>query len=179
MNIGQFLRFDLMEYWVDVNTVHPPISLCTFWRCQEQLTEFHLSYAVHWPATCPATPNSTEVLQVTLIVDGGVSKMQSKPIGTWNEDINRAVWKVPLHPPINVDSRRATDIIRARFECLNGPSVPSPVSLQFVRENCLASGMMLKWTSDGTAYPLHLMKRRLIADKYICDPPTTSNFIIK
>ncbi|VEL30778.1 unnamed protein product, partial [Protopolystoma xenopodis] len=35
----------------------PPISLCTYWRCTAETTDFRLDYATHWPKP---NPNQSE-----------------------------------------------------------------------------------------------------------------------
>ncbi|KAF5397129.1 hypothetical protein PHET_09967 [Paragonimus heterotremus] len=119
-------------------------------------------------------------LRITLNVDGGVSRMQSLPVGVWLPDLHRATWQIPFSQPSdNVSSRAVSDsvtvcsgTVRAKFTLVNGPGRPQPVALQFVREDCLASGVRL--AVEGINYKLSLCKQRIIGDRYICDPPNHS-----
>ncbi|TPP63365.1 FCH domain only protein 2, partial [Fasciola gigantica] len=118
-------------------------------------------------------------LRVILNVDGGVTRMQSLPVGTWMPELSRATWQIPLTPStddLGVNSRETSidtsGTVRAKFTLDHGPGRPQPVALQFFREDCLASGVQL--ILDCPMYRLSLCKRRVIGDRYVCDPPNHS-----
>ncbi|KER18600.1 hypothetical protein T265_15948, partial [Opisthorchis viverrini] len=112
--------------------------------------------------------------------------MQSLPLGFWFPDSNRATWQIPLGQPttnsvgstplqtnaLPTANLNTSGTIRAKFILTNGPGRPQPVALQFFREDCLASGVLLEL--EGSDYRLSLCKRRVIGDRYICDPPSHS-----
>lgn len=128
---------------------------------------------------------SCQDLRVNLIVDGGVVRMQSRPLGTWNAEQMRASWSIPLnlvnpigqqpqHPGVDVSGN-----IRAKFFLTNGPGTPQPVALQYCRDGgCLPSGAVLSLGTEslsssdgGGGYRLTMCKYRLLGDRYFCDPP--------
>lgn len=105
--------------------------------------------------------------------------MQSLPMGTWIPELNRATWQIPLSSSTDEGTMNTREIsmdtagtIRAKFTLDHGPGRPQPVALQFFREDCLASGVQL--ILDCQVYRLSLCKRRVIGDRYICDPPNHS-----
>ena len=122
---------------------------------------------------------------MNLIVDGGVVRMQSRPLGTWNAEQIRASWSIPLNLPNQVGQQpqhRGVDVvgnIRAKFFLNNGPGTPQPVALQFCRDGgCLPSGAVLSLGAEslsssggGGGYRLTMCKYRLLGDRYFCDPP--------
>ncbi|GAA27752.2 FCH domain only protein 2 [Clonorchis sinensis] len=188
-----YIKLDLLTYTVSFNAygqssnVTPPIHLCTYWRCEPTMTDFRLDYTTHWPisestSSLPARGD----LRVHLSVDGGVARMQSLPLGFWFPDSNRATWQIPLGQPttssvgstphqtnaLPTTNFNTSGTIRAKFILTNGPGRPQPVALQFFREDCLASGVLLEL--EGSDYRLSLCKRRVIGDRYICDPPSHS-----
>lgn len=119
---------------------------------------------------------------MNLLVDGGVVRMQSRPLGTWNIEQTRASWNIPLttgdahqqqHPGVDVSGN-----IRAKFFLTHGPGTPQPVALQFCRDGgCLPSGAILSLGPEslpgggGGGYRLTMCKYRLLGDRYFCDPP--------
>ncbi|TGZ72841.1 hypothetical protein CRM22_001830 [Opisthorchis felineus] len=188
-----YVKLDLLTYTVSFSAygqssnITPPIHLCTYWRCEPTMTDFRLDYTTHWPtsentSSLPARGD----LRVHLSVDGGVARMQSLPLGFWFPDSNRATWQIPLgqpttnstgSTPLQTNALPTTNLntsgtIRAKFILTNGPGRPQPVALQFFREDCLASGVLLEL--EGSDYRLSLCKRRVIGDRYICDPPSHS-----
>ncbi|KAA3676762.1 F-BAR domain only protein [Paragonimus westermani] len=186
-NISNYVKLDVLSYAVELNAIMnlqaltPPIHLCTYWRCERGATDFRLDYTSHWPSNDQAVSRSIRGdLRISLNVDGGVSRMQSLPMGVWLPDVHRATWQIPFSQPLdNVSSRAASDsltvcsgTVRAKFTLVNGPGRPQPVALQFVREDCLASGVRL--AVEGLEYKLSLCKQRIIGDRYICDPPNHS-----
>ncbi|OON18610.1 hypothetical protein X801_05534 [Opisthorchis viverrini] len=188
-----YIKLDLLTYTVSFSAygqssnITPPIHLCTYWRCEPTMTDFRLDYTTHWPTseTTSSLPPRGD-LRVHLSVDGGVARMQSLPLGFWFPDSNRATWQIPLGQPttnsvgstplqtnaLPTANLNTSGTIRAKFILTNGPGRPQPVALQFFREDCLASGVLLEL--EGSDYRLSLCKRRVIGDRYICDPPSHS-----
>lgn len=197
-NEEEYTRLCLLEYSVEATGLPPPITMCTFWRCEKGTTDFRLDYFVQWPkwsssssltSSRNAEANISEIscqdLRVNLLVDGGVARMQSRPLGTWNVEQTRASWSIPLttgdahqqqHPGVDVSGN-----IRAKFFLTRGPGTPQPVALQFCRDGgCLPSGVVLSLGAEslpggtgrgGGGYRLTMCKYRLLGDRYFCDPP--------
>lgn len=128
---------------------------------------------------------------MNLLVDGGVVRMQSRPLGTWDNKQTRASWSIPLsptetqpqlHPGVDVSGN-----IRAKFFLSQGPGTPQPVALQFCRDGgCLPSGALLSLGSEslsggggGVGYRLTMCKYRLLGDRYFCDPPVPLSTMVK
>ncbi len=132
-------------------------------------------------------------MRVNLMVDGGVTRMQSRPLGTWNTELGRATWTVPLQQqpttansaPSSPTSLDASGCIRAKFTLTEGGvGRPQTVALQFCRDGApLPSGTRLALTGDDESaasvagdaaaphYRLTMCKYRLLGDRYFCDPP--------
>ncbi|KAM7535221.1 hypothetical protein Aperf_G00000103368 [Anoplocephala perfoliata] len=196
----EYTRLSLLDYTVESSGVPPPITMCTFWRCENSTTDFRLDYFVQWPKWSSASPSNVEAgsseiscqdLRVNLLVDGGVVRMQSRPLGTWDTKQTRASWSIPLspmefqsqiHPGVDVSGN-----IRAKFFLSQGPGTPQPVALQFCRDGgCLPSGALLSLGSEslsggggGVGYRLTMCKYRLLGDRYFCDPPVPLGGIVK
>uniref|UniRef100_A0A0R3VXD4 MuHD domain-containing protein n=1 Tax=Taenia asiatica TaxID=60517 RepID=A0A0R3VXD4_TAEAS len=191
----EYMRLCLLEYSIEATGLPPPITMCTFWRCEKSITDFRLDYFVQWPKWSSSSSlsssedyeaNASEIscqdLRVNLLVDGGVIRMQSRPLGTWNIEQARASWNIPLttgdayqqqHPGVDVSGN-----IRAKFFLAHGPGTPQPVALQFCRDGgCLPSGAILSLGAEslpgrgGGGYRLTMCKYRLLGDRYFCDPP--------
>ena len=45
----EYTRLVLLDYGVEASNIPPPITMCTFWRCEETTTDFRLDYFVQWP----------------------------------------------------------------------------------------------------------------------------------
>ncbi|CAI2738510.1 unnamed protein product [Dicrocoelium dendriticum] len=173
-----YVKLDILTYNVDVDasssypSLPPPIHLCTYWRCERVATDFRLDYAAHWPwdEHQPSTLTRGD-LRINLQVDGDVTRMQSLPVGTWIPELHRATWRIPFaqEPDSTIPAASTNGTVRAKFTLNRGPGRPQPVALQFFREECLASGMRLYL--EGSSYRMSLCKRRIIGDRYICDPP--------
>nr|QQY02512.1 SH3-containing GRB2-like protein 3-interacting protein 1 [Cryptocotyle lingua] len=183
-----YIKLDLLSYTVSFSAcgqlpnISPPIHLCTYWRCEPTVTDFRLDYTTHWPIDNQnALSSARGDLRVHLSVDGGVARMQSLPLGFWFPDANRATWQIPLSQPTNTSATsplptsnvNTSGTVRAKFILTSGPGRPQPVALQFFREDCLASGVQLE-IEGSLDYRLSLCKRRIIGDRYICDPPSHS-----
>lgn len=48
-NEEEYMRLCLLEYSVEATGLPPPITMCTFWRCEKSVTDFRLDYFVQWP----------------------------------------------------------------------------------------------------------------------------------
>lgn len=58
-----------------------PLPVVVYWKCEEACTDYRLDYRFNPSAmTSGATLKS---ISATVIVDGGVTSMQSLPEGTW------------------------------------------------------------------------------------------------
>uniref|UniRef100_A0A5K3EVQ3 MuHD domain-containing protein n=1 Tax=Mesocestoides corti TaxID=53468 RepID=A0A5K3EVQ3_MESCO len=184
-----YTRLSLLDYTVELAGLRPPVTMCTYWRCEKATTDFRLDYFIQWPklssvnGDAVATETSCQDLRVNLMVDGGVVRMQSHPLGTWNADLARASWSIPIasmstpgHQRLHQPGVDLSGNIRAKFFLAEGPGTPQPVALQFCRDGGpLPSGATFALGVDsdagGGGYRLTMCKYRLLGDRYFCDPP--------
>lgn len=45
----EYTRLSLLDYGIDLTGLSPPISMCTYWRCEKTTTDFRLDYYLQWP----------------------------------------------------------------------------------------------------------------------------------
>ncbi|VDL90540.1 unnamed protein product [Schistocephalus solidus] len=180
---SEYTRLGLLNYSVDLKGLRPPITMCTFWRCEPASTDFRLDYCIQWPrdhSNVDPLGARCQDLRVTLLVDGGVTHMESHPAGNLDREKCRASWNVPIDAtaaptptatsPVSPHTPLNCGLIRARFSLSAGPGKPQPVALQFCRDGgALPSGTTIALCSEG--YRLTMCKYRLLGDRYFCDPP--------
>ncbi len=56
--------------------------MVAYWKCAQEHTDLRLDYKYNPRAM--AQPNPLLNLSIAVPIDGGVTKMQSKPNGTWS-----------------------------------------------------------------------------------------------
>ncbi|VDN18344.1 unnamed protein product, partial [Dibothriocephalus latus] len=160
---SEYTRLGLLNYSVDLKGLRPPITMCTFWRCEPASTDFRLDYCIQWPrdhSNVDYLGARCQDLRVTLLVDGGVTHMESHPAGNLDREKSRASWNVPINgtaapastatSPVSPHSPLNCGLIRAKFTLSAGPGKPQPVALQFCRDGgALPSGTTITLRSEG------------------------------
>lgn len=58
-----------------------PLPVVVYWKCEDKVTDYRLDYRFNHNAM--ATGTTLKNISATVIVDGGVSNMQSLPEGHW------------------------------------------------------------------------------------------------
>lgn len=112
-------------------------------------------------------------ISATVIVDGGVTSMQSIPEGIWNNETKRATWKLNDISEVSENSTQGS--IRAKLTLNDGKSTPSTTAIQFIAEGATLSGIEFELVGPG--YRISLSKKRFGAGKYLADPDQGVKYI--
>ncbi|XP_052774928.1 F-BAR domain only protein 2-like isoform X2 [Mya arenaria] len=170
---ASYFNIDILKYQIKVQpgVESTPLPVCVYWKCDEKVTDYRLDYRFNAPAlTSGATLKN---ISVTVIVDGGVSSMQSLPEGVWNNETKRATWR--LNDISEVSENCSQGSIRAKFNLEDGKSTPSTTALQFIAESATMSGVEFELV--GTGYRISLSKKRCGAGKYLADPDQVVKYV--
>ncbi|XP_021373429.1 F-BAR domain only protein 2-like isoform X2 [Mizuhopecten yessoensis] len=141
-----------------------PLPLVVYWKCEDKHTDFRLDYKYN-PKSM-SSPCALKNITATVVVNGGVESMQSIPSGNWNEENQRATWK--LNDLAELSEEGSAGSIRAKFNLKSGPSKPSTTAMTFISEGASLTGIDFELV--GTGYRISLSKKRFAAGKYVADP---------
>ncbi|XP_067124643.1 F-BAR domain only protein 2 isoform X5 [Centruroides vittatus] len=168
---ASYFNIDILKYHIKSGpgATSTPLHLVAYWKCEQLTTDIRIDYKYH-PAAL-ASPASITNIHIIVPVDGGVTDMQSKPLGNWNNETSRASWKIPELS--NHSEEGGLGSLRARFDLSSGPSIPSILAAQFICQGTSLSGA--EFELIGTGYRLSLVKKQVIAGKYLCEADQ-SNF---
>ncbi|XP_052274271.1 F-BAR domain only protein 2-like isoform X3 [Dreissena polymorpha] len=170
---ASYFNIDILKYQIKTQpgVESTPLPVVVYWKCEEKVTDYRLDYRFNAPAmTSGATLKN---ISATVIVDGGVSSMQSLPEGVWNNETKRATWK--LNDISEVSENSSQGSIRAKFALENGKSTPSTTALQFLAEGSTLSGIDFELVGPG--YRISLSKKRCGAGKYLADPDQATKHV--
>ncbi|XP_056018722.1 F-BAR domain only protein 2-like isoform X6 [Ostrea edulis] len=163
---ASYFNIDILKYQVltQPGVESTPLPVVAYWKCEDDTTDYRLDYKYN--PTSMSSRSTLKNVMVTVGVSGGVSNMQSLPSGEWNEENQRATWK--LNDLSELSEEGSQGSIRAKFELKSGPSRPSTSAIQFLCEGASLSGLDLELVGPG--YRVSLLKKRFGAGKYIVDP---------
>lgn len=163
--LASYFNVDILKYQVKSGpgAQSTPLQLVSYWKCEPQFTDLHVDYKYNGQALMSPLP----LLNITLHVpvDGCVTAMQSQPKGEWVPQSNRAVWR--LTELSQHSDNGGTGSVRARLDVSSGPSSPGTITATFSIEGTTLSGADFELV--GLGYRVSLIKRRVIAGKYICE----------
>ncbi len=97
-----------------------PLQMVAYWKCADEHTDLRLDYKYNGHAML-SSPAPLLNLSIAVPIDGGVTKMQSKPNGTWIPESNRALWKFPDLTAQDGGAESGLGSLRGRFELSSGP----------------------------------------------------------
>ncbi|XP_059416276.1 SH3-containing GRB2-like protein 3-interacting protein 1 [Carassius carassius] len=160
-----YYNVDMLKYQVlPKGPQSTPLNLAVSWRCEPTSTDLRIDYKYNGGAM--TTPVALNNVQFLIPVDGGVSKLQAVlPPAAWNAEQQRILWKIP---DISQKSENGgVGSLLARFQLTEGPSKPTPVSVQFTSEGSTLSGCDIELV--GLGYRFSLIKKRFAAGKYMAD----------
>ncbi|XP_053394008.1 F-BAR domain only protein 2-like isoform X3 [Mercenaria mercenaria] len=163
---ASYFNIDILKYQMKAlpGVESTPLPVVVYWKCEESCTDYRLDYRFNPGAmTSGATLKN---ISATVIVDGGVTSMQSIPEGNWNSETKRATWK--LNDISEVSESGTHGSIRAKLTLSNGKSTPSTTAIQFLSEGATLSG--IEFELVGSGYRISLSKKRFGAGKYLADP---------
>ncbi len=116
-----------------------PLQMVAYWKCADGHTDLRLDYKYNSHAMAsPSLPLLN--LSIAVPVDGGVTKMQSKPDGQWIPESNRALWRFgELFAAPGSDGPEAGGVgsLRGRFELISGPGSQVGLSLLSSFQHCI------------------------------------------
>nr|XP_022313423.1 F-BAR domain only protein 2-like isoform X3 [Crassostrea virginica] len=163
---ASYFNIDILKYQVLVppGVECTPLPVVAYWKCEDTTTDYRLDYKYN--PHCMSNPATLKNVNVMVGVSGGAGNMQSLPPGEWNEESQRASWK--LNDLSELSEEGSQGSIRAKFDLTAGPSRPSTSAIQFTCEGASLSGLDLELVGPG--YRVSLMKKRFGAGKYLVDP---------
>ncbi|XP_064626907.1 F-BAR domain only protein 2-like isoform X2 [Lineus longissimus] len=162
---ASYFNIDILKYQIKAESGadSTPLLLTSYWKCEPHQTDFRLDYKYNGAAL--GLPNPLTNVSVLVPVSGNVQTMHSLPVGAWNAETQRGVWKISDISPKKENG--GCDCIRAKFELSDGPTTPATVAVQFACEGTTVSGIDFELV--GTGYRLSLNKKRLCSGKYLSD----------
>uniref|UniRef100_A0A1I8HHV2 MHD domain-containing protein n=1 Tax=Macrostomum lignano TaxID=282301 RepID=A0A1I8HHV2_9PLAT len=155
----QFLSMEVLTYDLQLPIVTPgPVFIRACWNCEQEHTDLRVEISRH-----PTSSLLVGKVSVSAEVSGGVLDMQSLPAGRWLSDTRLAIWEVAV--PANPADKT---VVKAKFLLGSGPTVPSPVRVQFMLDNSSFSDC--SFALIGANYRLDVNKRRIISGQYSAEP---------
>lgn len=188
---ASYFNIDILKYHVRAGpgARSAPLHLVAYWKTQDDNTDLKVDYeynakALSLPAgtgatgvgqpvstnPSPSAPGLPPLTGVCLGVpmDGGVTGVQAKPPCVWNQETQRALWR--LAEPLGgsaAGGQRGGSLL-ARFALSRGPSTPRPLEVRFLCEGATLSGASFELIGQG--YRVSLVKRQIMSGKYLCEP---------
>lgn len=163
---ASYFNIDILKYQAKAlpGVESCPLPLVVYWKCEQTHTDVRLDYKFN--PTCMSSTSTLKNISLMVPVNGGVSSMKSTPEGVWNEETQRATWK--LNDISEVSEEAGQGCVRAKFHLKSGPSKPATAALQFICEGASLSGIDFELVGSG--YRISLAKKRFGAGKYLADP---------
>lgn len=165
---SRYFNVDILSYQLkSKGNIYCPLFVSSQWSCEPSSTSVIIDYKYN--PSCLSTPNeSLKNVAFNVSIDGDVKSINSTPEASWNPENNVATWKLDSISP---DSN--TGCLRANCVVALGPSVPSPVSVQFNCQGVTFSG--LEFLLNCSGYRISLIKKHVSSGKILT---TTMNFLI-
>ncbi|XP_035211601.1 F-BAR domain only protein 2-like isoform X2 [Stegodyphus dumicola] len=169
---ASYFNIDILKYHIKAlqGAKSTPLHLVAYWKCEPLSTDLRIDYKYN-PSSL-ATPAPLTNVNIIVPVNGGVTEVQSKPKVLWNSETSRAIWK--LSELSNTGEGGGLGSLRAHFDLSAGPSTACALAAQFICNNSSLSGADFELC--GLGYRLSLVKKQIVAGKYLCesDPVTNS-----
>lgn len=168
---ASYFNIDILKYHIKSlpGAKSTPLHLVAYWKCESRITDLRIDYKFNPSALAITVPINN--LNIIVPVNGGVSDVQSKPKVLWNGELNRAVWKIPELNHLSDGGGLGS--LRARFDLSCGPSTPIAIAAQFTCNGTSLSGA--DFELSGSGYRLSLVKKEVIAGKYLCEVAATED----
>ncbi|XP_054709964.1 F-BAR domain only protein 2-like isoform X5 [Uloborus diversus] len=170
---ASYFNIDILKYHIKAlqGAKSTPLHLVAYWKCAPSSTDLRIDYKYNPSSLASATPLTN--VNIIVPVNGGVTDVQSKPKVLWNSDTSRAVWKIPELSQSSDGGGLGS--LRAHFDLNSGPSTVCALAAQFICNNSSLSGADFELV--GLGYRLSLVKKQIIAGKYLCESdPVTNNY---
>ncbi|XP_076309028.1 F-BAR domain only protein 2 isoform X7 [Tachypleus tridentatus] len=169
---ASYFNIDILKYHIKSlpGAKSTPLHLVAYWKCEPRTTNLRIDYKYNPSALANMTPVSN--ITVIVPVDGGINDMQSKPSGSWNAENQRVIWQIP-----ELSHRcegAGIGSLRARFDLSTGPSTPSTLIAKFSCQGTSLSGADFELACTG--YRLSLVKKQVMAGKYLCETDQTTSY---
>ncbi|XP_071033553.1 F-BAR domain only protein 2 isoform X13 [Parasteatoda tepidariorum] len=169
---ASYFNIDILKY--HIKTLHgaksTPLHLVAYWKCEPTSTDLRIDYKFN--ASSLSNPSSLSNINIIVPVNGGVTDVQSKPKIIWNSDTSRAMWK--LAELSQSSDGGGLGSLRAHFDLSSGPSSVCALAAQFICNNTSLSGAEFELV--GLGYRLSLVKKQVVAGKYLCESDPVSNY---
>ncbi|XP_055935608.1 F-BAR domain only protein 2-like isoform X1 [Argiope bruennichi] len=169
---ASYFNIDILKYHIKAlqGAKSTPLHLVAYWKCEPSSTDLRIDYKYN--SSSMATSSGLSNINIIVPVNGGVTDVQSKPKVIWNSDTSRAMWKIPELS--HTSEGGGLGSLRAHFDLSSGPSTPCALAAQFLCSNASLSGADFELV--GLGYRLSLVKKQVIAGKYLCEADcVTSN----
>ncbi|XP_077549635.1 F-BAR domain only protein 2 isoform X9 [Haemaphysalis longicornis] len=192
---ASYFNIDILKYHVRAGpgARSAPLHLVAYWKTQDDNTDLKVDYEYNAkalslpagtgatgvgqpasttnpsPAAPPGLPPLTGVC-LGVPMDGGVTGVQAKPPCVWNQETQRALWRLtePLGGSASSGGSQRGGSLLARFALSRGPSTPRPLEVRFLCEGATLSGATFELIGQG--YRVSLVKRQIMSGKYLCEP---------
>ncbi|RWS26264.1 F-BAR domain only protein 2-like protein, partial [Leptotrombidium deliense] len=169
---ARYYNVDMLKYKLKCapGAKGSPLHVVTHWKCDSVNTGLKIDYKYNPYALSSLEPLKNVVFSA--FVDGSVTNCESKPVAEWNSSKNQALWRFDK---VSRDTESSgLGALRAKFSVLNGPSNPSPISVQFSGNNVTFSGVEFELTNTG--YRISLVKKLVTSGRYISEADYTINY---
>ncbi|KAI6172033.1 FCH domain only protein 2 [Aphelenchoides besseyi] len=163
---SDFFNVDLLRYELS-DSFEAPLFVHSYWKTEESQTDLRIDYTLNTSENTLTSPLINVLFKV--VVDGGVESFNSDPEAKWVSDSQTLIFSL-------TELTRhggSTGSLKARLKLTNGPSKPAQTTVQFQTSNTTASNVGLQLDSD-VAYQLSLVRRKVVAGKYLSDPEIRS-----
>jgi len=148
-----------------------PLQVVTHWKCEPNTTGLKIEYKYNPYALSSLEPLKNVVFGVH--IDAPVTEIQGKPNPQWNSATRQASWSFSSISHASDDSGLGS--LRAKFSVENGPSTPSPVSVQFSCVDASLSGINFELAC--TSYRVSLVKKQILASRFSSEADCNISYV--
>lgn len=158
---ARYYNLDILKYQLKTlpGATSCPLQVVSHWKCEPTVTGVKIEYKFNPAALSSLQPLKNVVF--TVPIDATIKDIQGKPQPTWNSLTKTATWSCPSISHSSDDSGLGS--LRAKFDVINGPVTPAPVTVTFFSVDTSLSGIDFELT--GTGYRISLVKKQLSASE--------------
>ncbi|CAJ0586724.1 unnamed protein product, partial [Mesorhabditis spiculigera] len=157
---AEVLRYELKED----ETLEPPLTVLSYWKTEAETTDIFIEYRLN--IGCPVTATLLNVSLAT-IVNGGVENVITDPSADWQAGTSTLSWL--LTEISRAGQTNGSLKARLRLAPGGGPSTPAQTHVSFHCVDSSISGASVQ-LDPSDVYHLSMVRRKLFAGKYFCDP---------
>jgi hypothetical protein len=168
---ARYYNVDIVKYQLKSFGVKScPLQVVTHWKCEPKWTGLKVEFKYN-PAALSSL-ESVKNITFTVNIDAKVIDIQGKPQPTWDFATKQATWR--LDDISRKSNETGLGSLRAKFDVIDGPCSPTPVTVQFSCSDATLSG--LGFEMNCTGYRVSLIKKSIVSSRYTSEADSNINY---